>query len=59
MESKFEIWDYYEKLDSGKAKCLIGKKCKAEIGRPNGGTSGMRSHLENVHKMSLSELNKP
>ena len=42
------VWEYMEKEQGDKAKC---KLCAAMLSRKNCGTTGLRKHLLQVHKL--------
>lgn len=44
------VWDYFSKSDKDKSKAICDV-CSKTIARNNGSTSGMRRHLELIHKI--------
>jgi hypothetical protein len=48
------LWEFFEYTDNLEVvKCIANASCKAEIRRPQGSTSGMRSHLEKRHPVQF------
>ena len=41
------VWDYFEKLPTGKASC---KTCRKEVACTGGNTTGLGRHLDSHHK---------
>ena len=41
------VWEYFEKLPTGKARC---KNCRKELACTGGNTSGLGRHLDSHHK---------
>ncbi|CAF1422954.1 unnamed protein product [Adineta ricciae] len=44
-----DVWEYMKKHDNDKASC---NRCGAVLSRKNGGTTGLRKHLHQMHKMN-------
>ena len=42
------VWEHMTKYDDDKAKCTL---CEAVLSRKNYGTTGLRKHLHQVHKL--------
>jgi hypothetical protein len=46
------LWEYFEETnDPNVVLCKATDHCKAKLRRPDGSTSGMRSHFENRHPL--------
>ncbi len=46
------LWEFFEYTDNlDVVRCIANASCKALIKRPQGSTSGMRSHLQNRHPL--------
>lgn len=55
MKQTSKIWEYFDKLSNEKGKC---KQCTKEISCEDGSTTGMRKHLQSIHKAHYEELLK-
>ena len=53
---KSGVWDHFTRKVSDIGICKI---CNYNIKASGGSTSGMRSHLMRVHKMTFGEQNQP
>ena len=42
------VWQHMKKCDDDKAECIY---CEAMLSRKNGGTTGLRKHLHQIHKL--------
>jgi hypothetical protein len=50
------LWEFFEYTeDLEVVRCIANAGCKALIRRPQGSTSGMRSHLQNRHPVQFLE----
>ena len=47
------VWEFMQVRGNDKAKCNI---CEKILSRPNGGTSGLRKHLRQVHKLEMFSI---
>lgn len=50
--NEFNLWNYMTKEEKEKAKCKI---CSTILSRKNGATSGLRKHLQTMHKIQCQQ----